>query len=33
MQHEEVLEKYVKAYVGVMGQGLRLLGIEIPEEM
>lgn len=31
--HEEVLEKYVKAYVGVMGQGLRLLGIEIPEEM
>lgn len=31
--HEEVLENYVKAYAGVMEQGLGLLGIEIPEEM
>lgn len=31
--HEDVTEKYVRVYVGVMEQGLGLLGIEVPEEM
>jgi len=31
--HETEVEKYVRAYVKVMGQGLGLLGMEVPEGM